>query len=233
MRVRHFHSEYNLKKCVAYANLKEGLLHPMGNQATSASRLGVASSTAIHSEKSISRLIEKGDWGIVTDLINENTDYVDKKAQGTLRLPLHTAIIKGAPEDVIDLLISIYPKAVTTKDADGMTPFLYAIQHQVSMNILQKLLLLDPDAAKEYDVTGKLAIHFGCCNRSNAAVIKLLKESYPDCVSRRTRSGQLPIHYACEYRCVQWIYIFLIIHFLTVLRNIHYDAGARWKCWKS
>lgn len=165
-------------------------------------RLGHADdATAKNIDKFVSKMIDNKEWAILTDMLKENPEYAEKKQSMTLRLPLHIAMIKGAPLDLIKVLIDLYPKALSVKDSDHLVPFHLAIFHKVDIEILKYILRRDEASSKEYDGDGKLPIHFACANSSSDEVIHILLQAYPDSASRRTKSGQLPLHYACQSKC--------------------------------
>ena len=180
----------------------------MGNshRAIAKHRLGhTEDATAKNMDKFVSKMIDNKEWVILSEMLKENPEYAEKKQSVTLRLPLHIAMIKGAPLDIIKLLIDLYPKALSIKDSDQLVPFHLAIFHKVDIEILKYILRKDEASAREYDGDGKLPIHFACANSSSEDVIHILLQAYPDSASRRTKSGQLPLHYACQSKCNSYI----------------------------
>lgn len=61
-------------------------------------------------------------------------------------LPLHAAIVFKAPEDVIEALLTAYPKAAEAKDDQGMLPLHLAFRNGASAGVVNLLLMAFPQS---------------------------------------------------------------------------------------
>lgn len=77
-----------------------------------------------------------------------------EKKDGKIRwrlLPLHAAIVFKAPEDVIEVLLTAYPKAAEAKDDQGMLPLHLAFRNSASAGVVSSLLLAFPQSVDSPD----------------------------------------------------------------------------------
>jgi len=64
------------------------------------------------------------------------------------QLPLHLALVTGAPLDVIYRLVNLYPGSVSCSDDEKMLPLHLALKHGAHEDVLDLLLETFPDAVK-------------------------------------------------------------------------------------
>ncbi|CAJ1945600.1 unnamed protein product [Cylindrotheca closterium] len=70
------------------------------------------------------------------------------------RIPLHAAVINGAPYTIVKRLMDLFPEGIRCTDDKGMLPLHLAIKHSSTANILRLLLEKFPEAMFAKDNTG-------------------------------------------------------------------------------
>lgn len=110
-------------------------------------------------------LIQQKNWSDALRLVKNNTRDVKVWVSNGIRsprsttwkvLPLHTAIILGAPFDLVLEIMNAYPQALTRKDINGSLPIHLAacnLHHSDGERIFRQLLSLHPPSryAKDRD----------------------------------------------------------------------------------
>lgn len=121
------------------------------------------------------------------------------------RTPLHIAAARGAPINVIQLLIRLRPEAVHEKDAWGKTPFACACAAATEFNdsennayISELLRLLkDNKTISDPDRSGMFPLHIACASGMNIENLEYLLDEYPEAICTTDNNGRLPFHAAC------------------------------------
>jgi len=73
-------------------------------------------------------------------------------------LPLHAAIVFKAPEDVVETLLTAFPKAAEAKDDQGMLPLHLAFRNGASESAVNLLLLAYPQSVDIPDRKGRVPL---------------------------------------------------------------------------
>jgi hypothetical protein len=92
------------------------------------------------------------------ELESSSTWVVRKETNGKLRwriLPLHAAVIFGAPISLIEVLILDYPYATQCKDDQGMLPLHLAFRNESNWDVIEELLTAYPAAVFISDRKGR------------------------------------------------------------------------------
>jgi hypothetical protein len=103
-----------------------------------------------------------------------------KEKNGKLRwrlLPIHAAIIFGAPVKVIELLLQEYPPGAQQKDDQGMLPIHLAFRNDSGWDVLEELLTAFPQGITVSDRKGRLPVQ--CASGKNskrASVLELYSQ---------------------------------------------------------
>lgn len=157
--------------------------------------------------------IGDGNWERAAEVAMENPEQVKtwvvryhKKEEGgsvTERkvmwrfLPLHSACARQPSDELIELLLFIYPQAATMKDRKGMLPLHYACGNHSSYSVINMLLIAHPQGAEERDVYGKLPIHHACqWGASSPWVIGMLLTVYPESIFELDNNEHTPLDLA-------------------------------------
>jgi hypothetical protein len=84
---------------------------------------------------------------------------IDGRVQWS-QIPLHAAMIYGAPYPVVNKLIELYPEGIRCTDDRGMLPLHLAIQHSSNANVLRLLLEKFPEGmfAKDNEDRGPFQV---------------------------------------------------------------------------
>jgi hypothetical protein len=129
--------------------------------------------------------IEARQWKHVGDYLSTEeqahvqaaTWVIRKETNGKLRwrlLPLHAAIIFGAPLEVLELLLGEHPAAAQCKDDQGMLPLHLAFRNFQSWDILEELLTAYPQAISVKDRRARTPLQCACSAfRKPASVLEL------------------------------------------------------------
>lgn len=103
-----------------------------------------------------------------------------KEKNGKLRwrlLPIHAAIIFGAPARLIELLLQEYPPAAQQKDDQGMLPIHLAFRNDADWDVLEELLTAFPQGITIKDRKGRTPIQCASGKHSKrASVLELYSQ---------------------------------------------------------
>lgn len=108
-------------------------------------------------------------------------------------LPLHSAVERNAPRDVIALLLEANPSAARTADRDGALP-LHVLGKNSSAEVARLLFDAHPDAIRCADKNGDLPLHLAVFNGAPPEVVSLLLAANPAAARVADHLGELPIH---------------------------------------
>eukprot|EP00566_Odontella_aurita_P007700 CAMPEP_0113539094 /NCGR_PEP_ID=MMETSP0015_2-20120614/7732_1 /TAXON_ID=2838 /ORGANISM="Odontella" /LENGTH=684 /DNA_ID=CAMNT_0000438745 /DNA_START=81 /DNA_END=2135 /DNA_ORIENTATION=- /assembly_acc=CAM_ASM_000160 len=120
-----------------------------------------------HWDKSIEFLENESDESILAAC---STWVLRKEKNGKLRwrlLPIHGAIMFGAPLHVVESLLEAFPYGARCKDDQGMLPLHLAFRNDAPDNIVTELLRAHPPSIRTKDRKGRLPL--GCALSAGAA----------------------------------------------------------------
>ena len=130
-------------------------------------------------------LLQRRDWdGSILrahEFPEETTHWVSRKEMdGKLRwrlLPIHGAIIFGAPDHVLKALLAVYPGSVHAKDDQGMLPLHLSYRMGSSEAVVEALLTAFPGSVEVHDAKGRTPLVMAQTTKSpnRAAFIKALE----------------------------------------------------------
>lgn len=157
--------------------------------------------------------IGDGNWEKAAEIAMENPEQVKtwvvryhKKEEGSTSgekkvmwrfLPLHSACARQPSDELIELLLFIYPEAAIMKDRKGMLPLHYACGNHSSYSVINMLLIAHPQGAEDRDVYGKLPIHHACqWGASSPWVVGMLLTVYPESVFELDNNENTPLDLA-------------------------------------
>jgi len=156
--------------------------------------------------------IGEGNWEKAAEIAMEHPEQVktwvvryhkkDSSADGKKKvmwrfLPLHSACARQPSDELVELLLFIYPQAATMRDRKGMLPLHYACGNHSSHTVINMLIIAYPQGAEERDVYGKLPIHHACqWGASSSWVISMLTTVYPESVFELDNSESTPLDLA-------------------------------------
>ena len=90
-------------------------------------------------------------------------------------LPIHLAIIKGAPLDIVGQLVDIYPKSLRIPDNQGMLPLHLALYHDSSNDVIAYLLESFPASAgikSLYSRYSPIEVALKCNNKARGEILQ-------------------------------------------------------------
>lgn len=135
------------------------------------------------------------------DKINLTKRRYCKEAEGRVPL-LSFALIKGAPEVIVERFLRVSPEATIHLDVHGRSPLHIACIHERSPGIVDLLLKVDEDRVSLKDSGGNLPLHYavsGACRLRDEAhldVVTSLMGCAPDTVKIRNIEGNSPLDIA-------------------------------------
>lgn len=113
------------------------------------------------------------------------------------RLPLHQALIQGAPSEVVFKLLALHPNGACSVMGDkGPLPLHLAIQKQADISVVKALVEVNGPAAKHADSEGRLPLHVAAAWKAPAAVVSSLLDLHPAAIHHADGNGFLPLHAA-------------------------------------
>lgn len=131
------------------------------------------------------------------------TGYAHAELEGMFLFwnPLAVACWKGAPKDVIELLLDLSPDSIMYEDEGGRSIFQFAC-HGQPWEVIQFLMHKSGGRlvgkVNELDDYGKLPLHFACMNKSFELIQWLLQEGGESTAREPDSAGRVPLSYAIE-----------------------------------
>lgn len=116
------------------------------------------------------------------------------------RLPLHLAIIAGCSIDLIEMMLDIYPDAISVQDEDGNLPLTFQIitKNYPARRYIDMLFSRYPESLLVPNYWGRNALHEAVSVMPNCDndTIDFILDKAPDTCRRLDSSGLLPLHLA-------------------------------------
>lgn len=100
----------------------------------------------------------------------------NKKRVEWSQLPLHLAIVGGAPSNIIGNLVKLYPQALRCTDDQQMLPLHLALRHGADDEIVAYLLMQFPEAANAKGKSGRLPVD--CALRARDKLRGIIIETF-------------------------------------------------------
>jgi ankyrin repeat protein len=143
---------------------------------------------------SISNLVEKRRWEAVMQLIREKPQIgSDMFDESTRQLCCHQAMIHDVPSNVLDLLLSSSPAALSVADAYGKYPVHYAVAHCSDLRSALEVINRHDDhqdALLRADIEGNLPLHLALSSyKLDTEAVKFLIEVAPESVKAKNKQG--------------------------------------------
>ena len=157
-------------------------------------------------DRMIRDLVERKEWSRIVELLLEaGPSYAGRRHPHTNKLPIHWALMRQAPYEVVSCLLSQYPEAISENDSEESRrkPLHLAAQYYSKDSrpqVLETILAASPEMAAIGDEDWSLPLHIASSCRASRESVRLLLDAHPDGASRRTKAMKLPLHLACEYR---------------------------------
>ena len=142
--------------------------------------------------------IDDDNWYMVEKMLHKNPLLVEEADPTTGELPLHKIVERASAWTLlIDMILTLYPKAVVHKDFSGELPIHHAA-HADNLTALEIIYESYKNGAKDADGSGRYPIHVAAESGSTDA-IKYLTMKVPDGAHTVTSGGgSLPLHLACK-----------------------------------
>lgn len=113
-------------------------------------------------------------------------------------LPIHEALVAGAPYNVIEALLSAYPDSVYCMESSyKRLPLHCACRKNANPEVVELLLNRYADAALTADNLGRLPVHYALSNGADEKVVNLILKTKPNSARGFDKRGWTPLHVAC------------------------------------
>jgi Ankyrin repeat len=107
--------------------------------------------------------------------------------------PLHYAVERRPPADVVEALMTAWPEAVATRmQPGGALPLHVACTWHASANVVSILCQREPMACRTPDELGNVPLHHAAFSGAMVTVVDVLLRAYPKAVLARNLQGSLP-----------------------------------------
>lgn len=148
--------------------------------------------------KDLFNYIADDNWYMVEKMLHKNPLLVEEADPTTGELPLHKIVEhESAWTLLIDMILTLYPKAVVHKDFSGQLPIHHAA-HADNITALEIIYESYKNGAKDADGSGRYPIHVAAESGSTES-IKYLTMHVPEGAQTLTAGGStLPLHLACK-----------------------------------
>ena len=142
--------------------------------------------------------IKEDNWYMVEKMLHKNPLLVEEADPDSGELPLHKIVERASAWTLlIDMILTLYPKAIVHKDLAGELPIHHAARTD-NLTALEIIYESYKNGAKDADGLGRLPIHVAAEHGSIEA-IKFLTMNVPECAHTTTAGGgSLPVHIACK-----------------------------------
>jgi hypothetical protein len=138
-------------------------------------------------------------WYMVEKMLHKNPLLVEEADPMTGELPLHKIVERASAWTLlIDMVLTLYPKAVVHKDFSGALPIHHAARadNLIGLEIIYESY---KNGAKDADALGRFPIHVAA-EYGSIEAIKYLTMKVPESVHTVTSGGiSLPLHIACKH----------------------------------
>ena len=146
----------------------------------------------------IFKAIESSKWYKVLEFCERKPDHVRNYNTKTGKMypcePLHLACMHGAPKYVIDALIRVNPKILSTEDTNLNLPIHYACWNGVEDDILLEMLRACPASAKCMSASGNTPLHCACIgNGVSPKGLRMLIQVFPGAITLQNRHFSTPL----------------------------------------
>lgn len=145
---------------------------------------------------------ERGNGDVVALLLAAHPQAATTPAAVGNVLPLHLAIINGAPVAVVEALLRVAPEAALARcegeqGDENMLP-LHFVQKETPVEAVAALLRASPQAAEAIDGNGNLPLSTASTNAAATESLRLIHAAFPTAAAaaRGPPSGVLPLHLA-------------------------------------
>ncbi|KAL7543492.1 hypothetical protein ACHAXR_012784, partial [Thalassiosira sp. AJA248-18] len=164
----------------------------------SATRKGVWRSYWSSQSRDLFDFIGHDNWYMVEKMLHKNPLLVEEADPRTGELPLHKIVEHASAWTLlIDMILTLYPKAVVHKDFSGELPIHHAA-HADNLTALEIIYESYKNGAKDADGLGRHPIHVAA-EHGSIESIKYLTMKVPDGAHTVTSGGSsLPLHLACK-----------------------------------
>jgi len=135
-------------------------------------------------------------------------------------LPLHWACYRGAPLDVLNLLVEKYPESLHIKVSDK----------KPSQFLRQCVNHDDADDNMSFATKGKqymFLLHRAAAGRYSVHLVKLLLEAFPNSCMIQDSNGMVPLHHACVNALPESMDVVMVL--LHAANNNNSDTILTWK----
>eukprot|EP00985_Skeletonema_marinoi_P026654 scaffold20856_cov138-Skeletonema_marinoi.AAC.2 len=142
--------------------------------------------------------IQDDNWYMVEKMLHKNPMLVQETDPESGELPLHKiAEHASAWTLLIDMILTLYPKAVVHKDSSGALPIHHATKAD-NLTALEIIYESYRNGAKEADESGLFPIHVAA-EHGSIECVKYLTTQNPESVHTLTSGGNsFPLHLACK-----------------------------------
>lgn len=155
----------------------------------------------------LSKMITSEDWHKVVQLCQGSPSEAKKwtTRQGFFEgmkdanvLPIHEALVGGAPFQIIEALLNAYPDSVYCKESSYQRlPLHCACRKNAVPEVVDLLLRRYADAALTPDSLGRLPLHYALSNGASPAIVDCILTKRPNSARGFDKRGWTPLHVAC------------------------------------
>jgi ankyrin repeat protein len=155
----------------------------------------------------------------VTVLVEASASSISARDQSR-RLPLHVAVVNGAPLDVLEFLVDKYDAALNLADSNGYLPIHHAVKQKPvecdlatqvqSFACVKYFVEKYPVGLHMTDVEGRLPVHIAVGRRwPYVPTVKYLVKKFPVSLQTPDHAGSLPLHATVAHAAAMEVIRFL------------------------
>ena len=139
-------------------------------------------------------------WSKVNNVISSDKKLAKESSTGG-SLPLHQAVLQGAPLETIEILLEAFPRAAKIADDEGNLPIhiLFKSEQPINLDCVVTLLSSYPNSVKDTNKVGDSPLHIlilqGKCT---IELVEAILNANPNCLKVKNGTGKLPISTALE-----------------------------------
>jgi len=156
----------------------------------------------MHHMLGLSTLIKNQNWSAILVRVEENPHEAGENVAAMTRggfiatgglTPLHYALERRPPIEVVEALIAAWPESVSTRlQPGGALPLHIACTWHAAENVIAAVCRAEPAACRIPDDLGNIPLHCATFSGAQSSVVELLLGTFPKAVMARNHQGSLP-----------------------------------------
>eukprot|EP00753_Platysulcus_tardus_P000379 PLAT10391.1.p1 GENE.PLAT10391.1~~PLAT10391.1.p1 ORF type:complete len:628 (+),score=252.94 PLAT10391.1:141-2024(+) len=173
----------------------------------------------------LGKLLRHKLWKLAKKRVVSHPAELRVVSKSTKETPLHTAVAKGAPASLLELMLAAHPSAAKRKERFGLLPHHCAVGRHSTPEQLLLLTSAYPEGLRELvSLKGRgkptsTILHLATSNSASFEIIEMLLSVVPDMALAEDDAGNMPLHTALLHKSTTRIVRLLMVTAPSALRK--------------